>query len=300
MSSVAITGANSFIGKALCNDFLSRGWDVYAIVRKNSMQLPKECIQIVCCMSGYNNLDKLLPGVCDVGILLAWAGTRGTDRDNELIQKENYRCSMQCAEALLNAGCKTLVLAGSQAEYGPQQSENKTSETTPMMPNTQYGIEKKHLYEDASALCKNNDARLIEVRFFSVYGAGDFEGTMISSSLKKMLRNEPCDFTQSIQMWDFLYVTDAAAMTADLIEKNAPSGAYNIGSGDSRPLRSYIEQMKEITRSTSQLNFGAIPYYKNTVLHVQPDMKKTFDTIGKRKLISFDDGIGSILKDGIY
>lgn len=90
-----------------------------------------------------------------------------------------------------------------------------------------------------------------------------------------------------------------AAMTADLIEKNAPSGAYNIGSGDSRPLRSYIEQMKEITRSTSQLNFGAIPYYKNTVLHVQPDMKKTFDTIGKRKLISFDDGIGSILKDDI-
>lgn len=295
MRSVAITGANSFIGKALCNVFLSRGWEVYAIVRRKSTQLPKECIQIVCCMSDYNSLDKLLPGSFDIGVLLAWAGTRGTDRDNELMQKENYRCSMQCAEALLNAGCKTLVLAGSQAEYGPQTSVGMTSEMTPMRPTTQYGIEKKHLFEDASALCEKHGARLIEARFFSIYGAGDFAGTMIMSSLKKMLCNAPCDFTQSIQMWDFLYVTDAAAMTADLVEKKVTSGAYNIGSGESRPLRNYIEQMKEITHSTSQLNFGAIPYYKDIVLHVQPNMEKTFAAIGKRKLTPFEKGIQKIL-----
>lgn len=295
MNSVVITGASSFIGRALCREMVSRGVTVYAVVRRYSDQIPKQCNQILCDMSDYQYLDRLLPLPCDSAIMLAWSGTRGADRNDTVIQQENYKYSVQCVEALLRAGCQAIVLAGSQAEYGPQSSSRKTDEETPLFPDTAYGKEKIHLYETASTLCIQCKVRLLEVRFFSIFGVGDFSGTMVISTLKKMIRDEPCNFTESVQMWDFLYVSDAARMTVDLLWEDAPDGAYNIGFGESRPLKEYILQMKYLTKSKSKLHFGAIPYRNNTVLHVQPDMSKTFSVIGKRKLITFEEGIREII-----
>ncbi len=44
------------------------------------------------------------------------------------------------------------------------------------------------------------------------------------------------------QNWNFLYIDDAAAALVSLLTE-APAGVYNIGSSDTRPLRSYIEEM---------------------------------------------------------
>ena len=297
MNSVVITGANSFIGRAVCREMVSRGVTVYAVVRRYSDQIPERCNQILCDMEDYSDLDHRLPSGCDVGILLAWAGTRGASRNDAKLQKLNYLHSLQCVDSLLRTGCKTIVLSGSQAEYGPQLSDVKTVETFPLVPNTAYGYEKKHLYEDASKICAAYKVNLLEVRYFSIFGVGDYAGTMVMSSLDKMLKNEPCKFTESIQMWDFLYVTDAAAMVADLVALQAPSGAYNIGSGISYPLKRFILQMKQITDSQSELHFGEIAYPDGMVLNVQPDMTKTFSVIGERKLISFEEGILNILQE---
>lgn len=49
----------------------------------------------------------------------------------------------------------------------------------------------------------------MEPRFFSLYGPYDFEGTLVMSTLKKLMGNEPCDLTKCIQQWDFLYIDDA-------------------------------------------------------------------------------------------
>lgn len=60
---------------------------------------------------------------------------------------------------------------------------------------------------------------LLEPRFFSLYGPNDYEGTMIISVLKKMLKDLSCDLTECIQIWDFLYIDDAIDALVILIEK---------------------------------------------------------------------------------
>ena len=41
-------------------------------------------------MQNYSYLSMQIQEKCDVGVLLAWDGTRGKDRDNVQKQKDNY------------------------------------------------------------------------------------------------------------------------------------------------------------------------------------------------------------------
>ena len=282
------------IGTNLCGEFLNRGWQVYAVHRRHEPRLPKGVQPVFLEMQEYADLRRAVPA-CDVGVMLAWPGTRGMQRNDEALQHWNYEQSMECVRAMLELGCTTIVTAGSQAEYGPQPSDRKTTEQSPLSPDTAYGREKKRLFESASNLCKENGARLLEPRFYSVYGPGDYEGSMVSTILQKMLKGEPCDLTECKQIWNFLHVTDAARMLARLIESKAASGAYNFGALESAPLRSYVEQMKSVACSSSELRFGTIPDRNGQVLHLNPDTTKLFSVIGIQLLVSFEQGIAGMV-----
>lgn len=290
MPSIVITGATSFIGRQLCISFLRRGWRVFAVHRRNAQLLPEGVESIELELHEYEKLSGLLPA-CDAAMLLAWPGTRGKQRDDTPLQHDTFLSNLACVKALIAAGCKTIALAGSQAEYGIRTAAIPTKEDDPLQPVTAYGREKKNLFEHASDLCKDGGVRLLEPRFFSVYGPGDYEGTLVMSVLKKMLQNLPCELTACEQMWDYLYVEDAAEMVADLIISDAEAGAYNIGSGCSQPLRNYVETMKIITESESELIFGAIPYQNGVIPNIYPDVQKLTSAIGEIKRHSFEEGI---------
>ena len=49
---------------------------------------------------------------------------------------------------------------------------------------------KLKFYEYAKSYCREHNCCLIEPRFFSLYGPGDFSGTLIMSTLNKMMKNE--------------------------------------------------------------------------------------------------------------
>lgn len=294
MPSIVITGATSFIGRHLCLSFLRRGWRVFAVHRRNALLLPDGVESIELELHEYGKLPDLIP-FCDAAMLLAWPGTRGKQRDDVPLQHDAFLSNLACIRALITAGCKTIALAGSQAEYGIQTAAIPTKEDDPLQPVTAYGREKKNLFEHASALGKDGGVRLLEPRFFSVYGPGDYEGTLVMSVLKKMLQNLPCQLTACEQMWDFLYVEDAAGMVADLIASNAEAGAYNIGSGCSQPLRDYVETMRIVTESESELIFGAIPYQNGVIPNIYPDVHKLTSAIGEIKRHSFEEGISATI-----
>lgn len=295
MPRIIVTGATSMIGRHFCEEMLRRGWEVYAIHRKPAAELPDGVHSIRLDMSEYCTLSEMLPA-CDIGVTFAWNGTRGRLRLDPELQQKNYLFTMDGIRSMLELGCKTIVTAGSQAEYGPQHSENKVSEATPLQPDTAYGFQKKHVFEDALRLCEAHHVRLLEPRFYSVFGPGDYADGLVASTLRKMLQNEACDLTACVQLWDFLYVKDAAAMLADLIVSDAESGAYNFGAGNTARLKNFVYEMKRQTHSQSELCFGAIEY-NGEVCHLNPDVTKLFSTIGARRLVSFQQGVACILSD---
>lgn len=299
MKHILISGATSFIGLKLTDYLLSLGHYVTGVVRKHSDKvgiLPKsDLLRVVeLNLENYSKLGQAVDGPVDCYIHLTWNGTRGVTRDDAEQQKCNYQYSMAAVRSIIESGCGKIISAGSQAEYGI--CVDMVTEEHTCQPVTQYGKWKLRFYQEASALCLNAGIPMIEPRFFSLYGPGDFENTMIISILKKMLAGEPCDLTRGIQMWDFLHIVDAVAAVAALIEQDVPAGVYNFGSEDTRILRDFIVDMKRCTHSKSVLNFGAIPYPETGMVSIQPNSTKLREVTGWKPRISFEQGIYEIVE----
>ncbi len=297
-----ITGATGFIGRWLIKGLKERGHDCVAIVRNGRINEVQQDpvffgVNIVALeMEEYRQIGKRVYDA-DCLINLAWEGSRGNDRMDAAMQEHNYVCTMEAIKGISHTGCRCVVTAGSQAEYG--NIAGKITEETKPVPNTEYGKSKLRLFEWASMYCRNEGIRLIEPRYFSLYGPGDSDKTMIVSMLKKMRCNEECELTRSIQMWDFLYIENAVEKLIMLITAKKPGGVYNFASGDCRPLREFIEEMKFITGSSSFLNYGAVPYPKTGMVSIEPDITKLKSAIEWNNMIAFREGIIKVV-ESIY
>jgi nucleoside-diphosphate-sugar epimerase len=299
MKTVVITGATSFIGVKLIQELLTGDFEIYAVVRPNSKKvglLPaSEKIYLVeADMENYSSLDQFVPKPCNAFVHLAWNGTRGTNRMDATMQEHNYQCSMKALDAVLRLGCSTVISAGSQAEYGAYNCP--ISEETPCIPNTEYGKWKLKFYEDAFSLCNKNGIHFKEPRFFSLYGPDDFEGTMIISILRKMLKNEDCQLTACKQMWNYIYITDAVQGVKKIIELDCADGAYNFGSGIAKPLKEYVEEMARIANSQSHLLYGSVPYPTTGMVSIEPVIGKLVKETKWHPRVTFEQGVSCIIE----
>lgn len=295
---ICITAANCFIGFPLVKKLSNDNHEIIAIVRKNNKHISElEKIRNVTVVQlnfdEYCNIGDML-GPLDCFVLLTWDGTRGEKRHNKALQESNYFNSIKAIDNVLKNGCKRIVLAGSQAEYGLHTG--LISEDTPCNPNTEYGIYKYKLFEYVKEQCSIFGSSYKEPRYFSLYGPGDFSETMIMDTIYKMRKNLDCDFTESIQKWDYLFLDDAVDATAKLCTNKCADGAYNFGSGDTRVLKDYIIELKNILNSKSTLHFGSIPYGPAGIVSIEPDITKLKTELGWSPRYTFRDGINKILE----
>ena len=298
MKNIYITGATSFIGINLIRELIKYDYNIIAIIRKNSKNkhLLNEFNNIKIIelnMDEIKELPKHINIKCDIFYHLAWNGTRGSTREDETLQKENYINSIKTLQIAKKLKCNTFITAGSQAEYG-MHNEIITEETKEK-PNTKYGIYKLKFYKYAKTYCKRNNIILIEPRYFSLYGIGDYENTLIMSSIDKMLKGEPLNLTECIQKWNFLNIKDAIKALI-LLQETTNSGVYNFGSNDKRILKEYIDEMSKILKTKSIINYGEIPYPASGILNINPSITKLEKAINWQPQIEFKEGIKEIVE----
>lgn len=291
---VTITGANSFIGKRLVERICKMGWESVLVMRpgRSAGQLPQNCQVLYLSMEEYDRLGALV-GPCDCFVHLAWNGTRGNTRMDQDLQNMNAVYSLQAVQSMLAVGCGRVITAGSQAEYGPHMGQIK--EESICSPNTEYGKAKLRFYESVASMCIKNRVQYKEPRLFSLYGPGDFSGTMVISTLMNMLADRPCQLTQGIQMWDYMYIDDAIEALTQLCWKPCPNGVYNFGSGDVRQLKDYVLEMAQLTRTSSDLQFGELPYPSTGIVSLWPDISKLKRELDWEPRVTFAKGILTII-----
>lgn len=295
---IAIAGASCFIGKRLVQASINKDWEVVAVVREGSREIPylsslPNVSVVQCNMDDYGSLGSMT-GAVDCFVYLTWDGTRGDARNEYERQKHNYECGMAAVRSVLDAGCGRVITAGSQAEYG--LNGVVITEDMECSPNTQYGIWKLKFFEDAMHMCRMTGVHLKEPRFFSLYGPDDYDKTLIISMIDNMLHNRRCEMTECVQMWDYLYIDDAIAALILLCEQDCADGAYNFGSGDTRRLKDYVEELKDILGSSSELVYGAVPYPPTGMVSIQPNLDKLKQEIGWTPDISFRNGVLEIVQ----
>lgn len=289
---IVITGATSFIGVNVIKECINKDYEVYAVVRPNSVNLSRlpdsEKIHVIEHEMG--DYDKLVESICGANafIHLAWEGARVPHRDNAEMQMKNYECAITAMYAAKQLGCKVFLGSGSQAEYG--KMEGNVTEMSPCNPTTEYGKKKLLACMKLAEIASKNNIRSVWTRIFSIYGKYDYPGTLIMSAIKKMKNNEPIEMTACTQLWDYLHVEDAARAIITLVERDDASGIYNIASGVKKPLREFVEDMKDVLKSASELRFGTVPYGAGGPVDLRPDNSKLM-ALGWKPEIDFKNGI---------
>lgn len=291
MKTAVITGPTGAIGTALCAKLINEGVKVYAVCRRDSARTDRipEGAELVFC--GLNELSELPQkiGSADVFYHFAWANTIGAGRNDMYSQTDNIKYTLDAVNAAKALGCECFIGAGSQAEYG-RHNELLTSET-PCFPENGYGMAKLCAGQMSRVMCEEYGIRHIWARILSVYGPYDGEKTMISSVIRSLLNSEEPSLTEGGQMWDYLFSYDAAEALYLMWVKGKNGSVYPLGSGNVRPLREYIEILRDSIDPHLPLGFGKIPYGQNQVMFLGADMSKAAEDLGFKPSYSFEDGI---------
>lgn len=295
MKKAVITGPTGAIGMALIQCLADNGIDVVAVVRPGSARADRiresEHVSVVYCdLKELDKLPSLIEGGADVFYHFAWDGTFGDSRNNMYLQNNNVKYALDAVDAAYELGCKTFIGAGSQAEYG--RFEGDLNASVPAFPENGYGIAKLCAGQMTRIACQQKGIRHIWTRILSIYGPYDGDKTMVSSTIIKLMNSEKPSCTKGEQMWDYLYSKDAARAFMMLADGGVDGKVYCLGGGTARPLKDYINLIRDAVGNDVEIGFGDIPYSDKQVMHLCADIKELTKDTGFTPIYTFEQGIG--------
>lgn len=262
MERVIITGADGFVGSYTVKHFLNKGIHVLALdmcAEAKRLEAHHNLIYKQCDITNVNTMLELIPmNVYDTFIHFAWAGSAGPARVDYNLQMQNALNTVECMKAAKELGCNRFVCAGSIMEYEVEAAIHSQG-SRPGMAYI-YGMG-KHI---AHCMCKSVAVEigidLLWPMITNAYGVGEFSPRFVNSTLRKIINNEPLQFTAATQNYDFVYVTDVAKAFYLVADKGKPFCEYMIGSGNARPLKEFIIEMVESCGPNSTPLFGDVPF----------------------------------------
>lgn len=290
---VVVTGATGFIGTHLVDQLLKEKIQVVAVVRENSAGISRLPVHPALHMVKVDFSDiagwyeKIVSFRPNIFYHLAWSGVGNRER-NSLEQIRNIQHSIDTLLLAKKLGCSKWVGAGSQAEYGPLNRKINEGDNT--NPTTMYGASKLAVCNLVNLIGTQLGIQTVWLRIFSTYGPGDHSGWMLIDLINNLLIGQSPKLTEGKQIWDYLHVSDAAngIMVAGTSQA---SGIYNLGSGVGQPLRDFIEVVHKKINPNIPIQFGAIPYRPDQVMHLEADISKFIRDTGWKPQVSFDEGI---------
>lgn len=302
---VIVTGATSFIGAAVVRRLLNQGDEVCAVVRPGSRNMShlREHVsgtdlgklQVVeLDLQEIKKITGMIHGGADAWMHIGWDGAGSDNRTRRDVQQTNVVQSLAAVRAAAACGCRRFVFTGSQAEYGIYHSVIR--EDAVCHPVSEYGKAKTDFANQAKTLCKILKIEYIHTRIFSVYGPGDHPWSLVQSCLRTWSQSGEMKLGPCTQQWNFLYIEDAAAALCHLLTEGEP-GVYNVAGTDTRPLRSYIEEMYELCGQQGSFVYGERSQNAEGAADLMPDISKLLAKTGWRMETSFAEGIERTLEE---
>jgi len=297
MKTILLTGVTGFLGSNLLEAFLENGYKVIGIKRStsdiwrikeffsnNNLQLID--IDKVSLLSIFANYK------IDFLVHTAWTGVKAGERNTLPIQLENFDFAVRLFTQAIKVRVNKIVAFGSQAEYG--RYEGRVDENYSCNPIDAYGMTKVFTSRLLQTLAEKTDVKWNWIRLFSLFGPKEDDSWLLPFAIKRMLKNENIDLTKCEQRYDYLYVKDLCKAIILLLESEI-NGIYNLSSNKSIMLKEILLLIKDITNSKSNLNFGALDYRENQVMHMEGDSTTFYEALNFNPEIELKNSIAQTI-----
>jgi nucleoside-diphosphate-sugar epimerase len=134
------------------------------------------------------------------------------------------------------------------------------------------------------------DMRHTWVRLVAAYGPGDNPQHLIPSVIETLLAGKKPALTSGEQTWDYLYVEDVAKALCRIAAAGA-TGTLNLASGKTIVIRQLVERIRGLVDPNLPLRFGAEPYRRDQVMHLEADISRLRCATGWEPEVSLEEGL---------
>jgi len=284
---ILLTGATGYLGSHLAAALLDAGHSIVAFKRRTSSLLRIEPILTKITLLNVEEfyLHKQLKNYGKFDVVIHTATSYG--RKNESF--------IQLADANLNFPLR-LLDAAAAAEV-------------PLFLNTDtslgkfvnaYSLSKTQFAEWGRFFAEQKKIHFLNLKLEHFYGPDDEDTKFTTHVINSCMMNESeLKLTLGEQKRDFIYIDDVVAAYLLLLEKQeALSDWYSdvgVGSGRAVTIRQFVELVKQITKSTTCLQFGALPCRAGEVMFSQADTS-VLEKLGWRCRHTLEQGLKLAIK----
>lgn len=233
MTKLLLTGATGFIGRA-CLDALVQNtdWEIHALYRKRQPIHLDKVIWHECDILQQQNVTVLIRNICPNYLIhLAWIVDHQVFWSSETNIDHSYSTIHLYKQFSLHGGVRAIFL-GSCSEYD-NTYQICDEDTTPLKPNTLYGVCKKQTFELLTKLKANcpEYADFSWVRTFNLFGPNEFNERLLPYIFNSYLQKKSPVLNNPNIVRDHSYIENLGEWLICLL-KSKHQSAINFGSNN--------------------------------------------------------------------
>lgn len=163
-----------------------------------------------------------------------------------------------------------------------------------------YALSKSHFAIWGKEFVGNSEKpmQFINLRLQQMYGPGDDDSKFVAKVIKACVSCEPfLKVTGGEQQRDFIYIEDVVrACDTVLMSRGSLPKVHDIdvGTGKTVSIRDYVNLVHRMAQSSTQIEFGAVPYRKNEPMVCIADTKEIL-RLGWAPQFSLHDGLSNVI-----
>lgn len=211
-------------------------------------------------------------------------------KHKNIIQAANINIigSINIINPLIKIGCKKFINFGTSSEYG----DSVAKEDSILKPVDIYGSTKASATIMLHQIAKENNIDIVTLRPFGIFGEGEEPHKVFSYVIINLLKDKEVKLTSCEQYRDYCHVENIVnGVFMAGLNNNINNEIFNIASGQSYPLKNYINLIYKLINKNKFPVYGSLEYRSVERFTPIADITKAKNVLGFDITLPLEEGL---------